>query len=130
MDATKSDGGGLRPLDEPPTGRLTIQYAPLPETEIVENPPRFTWVPDIEDDVSYAVSVTGGDGSERLYSNIPVNFFTPSEAMPDGTYSWRYCVWANERPASAWSSERGFRISGGRVGHWRAHQRPRFQHPP
>lgn len=112
MDVTRSDGESLRPLDEPPTGRLTIQYAPLPETEIVENPPRFTWVPDIEDDLSYAVAITRDEGSKRLYPNIPVNFFTPPEALPDGRYSWSYCVWAHERPASAWSSERGFRISG------------------
>ena len=37
-------------LDEPRTGRLTIQYAPDAETPIVENPPRFTWLPVIEDE--------------------------------------------------------------------------------
>ena len=112
MDATMSDGGVLRPLDEPPAGRLTIQYAPADETEIVENPPRFTWIPDIEDGVSYAVSISGHDGFERIYPDIPVNFFTPPEVLPEGVFSWSYCVWAYERPASTWSGGRNFRISG------------------
>ena len=48
-------GMKLPELDEPKTGRLTIQYAPDADTEIAENPPRFTWLPVIEDEAQYVL---------------------------------------------------------------------------
>ena len=49
-------------LDEPRTGRLTIQYAPDAETPIVENPPRFTWLPVIEDEALYLLRLSQDQG--------------------------------------------------------------------
>ena len=43
------DATHLTALDQPKAGRLNIQYAPDGE-DVVENPPRFTWLPVIEDE--------------------------------------------------------------------------------
>ncbi|MEM9523033.1 MAG: DUF4962 domain-containing protein [Pseudomonadota bacterium] len=107
-----ADNAPIRPLDEPPAGRLTIQYAP-DAAEIMENPPRFTWIPAIDDEVAYALSVVASDGSERLYPDIPVNFFTPPDIFPAGDYTWKYCVWNKGRPVSTWSRIRSFTIAEG-----------------
>ena len=48
----------LLSLDEPKAGRLTIQYAPDAGTEVTENPPRFTWLPVIEDEAHYVLRVS------------------------------------------------------------------------
>ena len=111
MDATVPNPAQALPLDEPPAGQLTIRYAPEADTELVENPPRFSWIPAIEDEASYAVAITCEDGSERVFPDIPVNFLTPPEALPAGNHAWRYCVWADGMPASEWSRERHFTIA-------------------
>ena len=113
MDMNVTEPAPLRALDEPPAGRLMIQYVPDAETEIVETPPRFSWIPDIEDRARYALSVVTVDGTERLYTDIPTNFFTPPDALPAGSYTWRYCVWSDGGPSSAWSSARAFSIAEG-----------------
>ena len=111
MDATVPNPARILPLDEPPAGQLTIRYSPEPDTEIVENPPRFTWIPAIEDEASYAVTITCEDGSERVFPDIPVNFLTPPETLPAGSHAWRYCVWADGMPASEWSRARKFAVA-------------------
>ena len=111
MDATVRNPMQSRPLDEPPAGQLTIRYAPDADTEIVENPPRFTWIPAIEDEASYAMAITCEDGSERVFPDLPVNFLTPPEALPAGNHAWRYCVWADGVPASEWSRPRNFTVA-------------------
>ncbi|MEL7414475.1 MAG: hypothetical protein AAGJ92_01130, partial [Pseudomonadota bacterium] len=101
MDMNVTEPAPLRALDEPPAGRLMIQYVPDAETGIVETPPRFSWIPDIEDRARYALSVVTVDGTERLYTDIPTNFFTLPDALPAGSYTWRYCVWSDGGPSSA-----------------------------
>ena len=113
MDAHVQGTAELRALDEPPTGRLMIQYAPDADTEIVENPPRFSWIPDVDDDISYALSITDGNGAEIIHSAIPLNFFTPPRPLPAGTCTWRYCMWADGAPVSEWSRPRSFVIAEG-----------------
>lgn len=103
MDASIADSVPARPLDEPPADRLTIQYTPAADTEITEKPPRFTWIPAIEDELAYVLPVSAADGSERLYPDIPVNSFMPPDMFPAGNYMWKYCPCGNDRPASAWS---------------------------
>ena len=110
MDGNAANEASLRALDETPAGRLTIQYAPVADTEITETPPRFTWIPAIEDEACYGLSIEGGDGSERQYSDIPLNFFTPPDPLPDGEYTWRYCIWSDGKPASDWSETRPFTV--------------------
>lgn len=101
-------------LDEPPAGRLNISYAPANGDVLTENPPRFSWLPVIEDDARYVVRVRDANDAERewIYQNLPLNFFTPPEALPAGQYVWDYAVWDSEAGAVAtnWSSERSFEI--------------------
>ena len=106
----------LAKLDEPRTGRLTIQYAPDAADEITENPPRFTWLPVIEDEAEYVLRVSPdpafGPGATQVFPNIPLNFFTPDTVLPSGTYHWAYAVCdAAGEPASSWSKTRSFTIT-------------------
>ncbi|MBS0126883.1 DUF4962 domain-containing protein [Thetidibacter halocola] len=102
-------------LDEPRAGRLTIQYAPDRDTEIVENPPRFTWLPVIEDEARYVLRLSADPGfpakGTQVFTKIPLNFFTPDTALAPGDYHWSYAVCdATGKPASSWSATRGFSI--------------------
>ena len=45
-------------LDEPKAGRLNIQYAPAGNVELTENPPRFMWLPVVEDEAHYVIRVS------------------------------------------------------------------------
>ena len=45
-------------LDEPAAGRLNIQYAPCAGDDLVENPPRFTWLPVVEDEARYVLRLS------------------------------------------------------------------------
>ncbi|CAA6814310.1 MAG: Unknown protein, partial [uncultured Thiotrichaceae bacterium] len=37
-------------LDEPKAGRLNIEYSPAAGASVIENPPRFMWLPVVEDE--------------------------------------------------------------------------------
>jgi hypothetical protein len=106
-------GKTLPSLDEPKAGRLTIQYAPVADTHITENPPRFTWLPVIEDDARYVLRIST-DASfpakeTKVFSGIPLNFFTPDVALGLGEHFWSYAVCdAAGKPTTAWSSTRSF----------------------
>lgn len=102
------------PLDEPKAGRLNIQYAPDEHSEIVENPPRFTWLPVIESEALYSIRVTAVNehSPEVTYGPIPLNFYTPENVLPAGDYEWRYCVCDKQgNPQTTWSQQRSFSIS-------------------
>lgn len=109
----------LTTLDEPKAGRLTIHYTPDADTEIAENPPRFTWLPVIEDEAQYVLRISTDPKyptkNTFFYSHLPLNFFTPSEALPPGDYHWSYAVCDPEtgKPATSWSSDRSFTLSEG-----------------
>lgn len=109
----------LPALDEPTAGRLTIQYAPHAQSEVNENPPRFTWLPVIEDEARYVlrVSTDAGYPAARTvtYSDIRLNFFTPDATLEPGDYVWSYAVWSPEQqaPVTAWSSDRRFTLAPG-----------------
>jgi hypothetical protein len=104
-------------LDEPKTGRLTIQYGPDAGTEIVENPPRFTWLPVIEAEAEYVLRVSTSKeypaGETRTFAPLPLNFFTPDVTFPPGDYVWSYAVCdpATGAPVTGWSSDRAFTIA-------------------
>jgi len=106
-------------LDEPKAGRLTIQYGPVAETDIVENPPRFTWLPVIDDGTAYVLRVSPDPkfpkGKTQVYENLPLNFFTPDTVLGPGTYHWTYATWNAEAgaPSSTWSSTRDFTVGKG-----------------
>ena len=103
-------------LDEPATGRLTIQYSPVAETVITENPPRFTWLPTIEDGAEYIVRISNDANykanNTQIFDGIDLNFFTPDSTLPAGDYVWSYAVWSPDKrePNSNWSSDRHFTV--------------------
>ncbi|MEO0830229.1 MAG: DUF4962 domain-containing protein, partial [Pseudomonadota bacterium] len=104
-------------LEEPKAGRMTIQYAPTAEDDIVENPPRFTWLPVIDDDASYVLRISSS--SEFLpektvsFEDIPLNFFTPDVPLEPGEHWWSYATWDAKKgcPSSTWSTPRRFSIA-------------------
>ena len=106
-------------LDEPRAGKMNIGYRPCQQTEIVENPPRFTWMPVIEDEATYVLRLSSDEGysaaTTKMYSDIPVNFFTPDEVLAAGSYFWSYAIWSVEQQcvSTNWSQSRQFEISDG-----------------
>ena len=105
-------------LDEPRTGRLTIQYAPDAETPIVENPPRFTWLPVIEDEALYLLRLSQDPAfpaaETRTHGPVPLNFFTPDRVLEPGTWHWAYAVCdAEGQPVTGWSATRQFTLAEG-----------------
>ncbi|MDX8355352.1 DUF4962 domain-containing protein [Cognatiyoonia sp. IB215182] len=109
----------LPTLDEPKAGRLTIQYGPTEHDDIVENPPRFTWIPVIEDDAAYVLRISSDPEYPKadtlVFDAIPHNFFTPDKVLAPGTYHWSYATWdkATGKPSSSWGSARSFTIAEG-----------------
>ena len=109
----------LPPLDEPKAGRLTIQYAPVADSDIVENPPRFTWLPVIDDDAAYTLRISADPTFPKdatfVFEDIPPNFFTPDAALAPGDYHWTYATWdaASGAASSDWSNRRSFTIAEG-----------------
>lgn len=117
MLSVDNQNSALTTLDEPNAGRLTIQYSPVVDTLIAENPPRFTWLPTIEDDVQYVIrAVAGSDYNANnafQFEGIPLNFFTPNTVFPPGDYVWSYAVWSpdTKKPVSNWSTDRHFTVN-------------------
>jgi len=109
----------LPPLDEPKAGRLTIQYGPTADSEIVENPPRFSWLPVLDDDARYVLRISQNPqfpkAETRVFENLPYNFFTPDTALTPGEYYWTYATWCADTaaPSSGWSSQRSFVVAEG-----------------
>jgi len=106
----------LQTLDEPSVGRLTIQYAPTADTDIAENPPRFTWLPTIEDGAQYSIRISSDSKyaakDTYVFNGIALNFFTPDKALPAGDYVWSYAAWSDDKQSldSNWSRDRQFTI--------------------
>lgn len=103
-------------LDEPRAGRLTIGYTPADGAQLVENPPRFTWLPDIDDNAHYSIRIeaTADTTSDDLtFSKLPLNFFTPNKTLPPGSYQWSYAICDPDsgEPKSNWSSTRQFHVA-------------------
>ncbi|QUS37238.1 DUF4962 domain-containing protein [Falsirhodobacter algicola] len=108
----------LPPIDEPKAGGLTIRYSPTDTTEIAENPPRFTWLPVIEDDALYTLRLSQDPGYPKgntlVFSGIPLNFFTPDVALPPGQWHWSYAQCdAAGTPITGWSTSRAFTLAEG-----------------
>jgi hypothetical protein len=106
-------------LDEPKAGRLNIQYGPANGEEVVENPPRFTWLPVVEEDARYVLRVSQDPAypakGTLVFPDIALNFLTPDVVFEPGTYHWSYAGWDSEakQPETAWSSTRSFVIPAG-----------------
>lgn len=106
-------------LDEPKPGSLMVGYGPDENTEILENPPRFSWLPTLDEGARYILRVSAApefpEAVTRLYSDIPHNFFTPDHVFEPGTYYWSYAVWDRETQSivSDWSATRRFKFPEG-----------------
>ncbi len=117
MQSCEHQNGDLAVLDEPATGRLTIQYSPVADTLIAENPPRFTWLPTIEADAEYVIRISNNSNyapeNTTLFEGIALNFFTPDKVLPAGSYVWSYAIWSPEanKAVSNWSSDRQFTLN-------------------
>ena len=104
-------------LDEPTPGYLNIHYSPDENSELTENPPRFTWLPVVEDEAAYCLRVSQDStfpaDQTLLYTNLTLNFMTPDSTFELGTYYWSYAVWSEEgnQPATQWSKVREFTIT-------------------
>jgi hypothetical protein len=112
MSSQSSNSNDLRQLHQTPAGRMMIQYGPDEASKIAENPPRFTWLPEVDDQAAYVLRISG-NGFERVYEDIPLNFFTPPEPLLPGNYSWEYAVWANGAQVTGWSDRRAFILPEG-----------------
>lgn len=117
MTAKSSQKPGY--LDQPKAGRLNIQYGPADGITVHENPPRFTWIPDIEETARYVLRVSSSpdfSAAETLvYDDLKRNFFTPHQVLEPGTYYWSYALWneAKNTASSEWSGVRQFEIPAG-----------------
>ena len=106
-------------LDEPAAGRLNIRYAPEEGAEIAENPPRFTWLPVVDEAARYVLRLSAdpeyADAQTRVFTDLPLNFLTPDAPLAPGRWHWSYAVWDEgaERPATRWSTSRVFDMSEG-----------------
>lgn len=107
----------LPPLDAPAPGRLTTQYAPADGSTVTETPPRFTWIPVIEDEDRYALRVSQDaafpDDATQVWTDLPLNMHTPDAALAPGDWYWSYTVWSNGAPAATWSEPRRFTVPEG-----------------
>ncbi|MDB2406990.1 DUF4962 domain-containing protein [Jannaschia sp.] len=106
----------LAMLDEPRAGRLTIHYAPETGAAPVENPPRFTWLPVIEDEARYILRLSADPsfpkGATTVWTGIQLNFFTPDAPLPPGTHHWSYAVCDETgTQVTQWSTTRHFEIA-------------------
>lgn len=106
-------------LDEPAAGRLNIRYAPAEGDVLVENPPRFTWLPVVEDEARYVLRLSRDPAypadATQTFTDIALNFFTPETVLEPGSYHWSYAVWdtAKSAPATVWSTSRSFDLGKG-----------------
>ena len=89
-------------LDEPRPGSLTIGYEPSEEAPPTENPPRFSWLPDIDDGARYVLRISTDPGfadkKTLVFEDLAWNFFTPDEALPEGRYHWCCLLYTSPSP--------------------------------
>jgi hypothetical protein len=105
------------PLEEAKPGFLTVKYEPAEGAVSAENPPRFSWLPDIDVDARYALFVEPVDapgGVQYHAINLARNFHTPAHTFAPGRWQWRYCIWdaQHARAATEVSRTRAFTIHG------------------
>ncbi len=82
---------------------------------VEENPPRFTWLPVIDDSAHYCLRISNDpafpEDQTRLFGDIPTNMFTPPETFQEGTWHWTYAVQGEAGPVTNWSVTRTFEIA-------------------
>ncbi len=105
----------MKEIFEPMSGELTLKYSPDKETKIIENPPRFLWIPATMDACSYTLEISQCESFEAndvlTYKEIPFNFFVPNKVFNPGKYYWRYNMKNMEGEETTFSRVREFDIS-------------------
>ncbi len=102
----------MRKLSEPKSGILTLKYLP-DSTEVIENPPRFSWMPCNRENGPYTLEISTDKEFKDCvlrYDNIPQNYFAPDKALAVGEYFWRFTLAGGEYD---FSSVREFEIVEG-----------------
>ena len=61
---TSSNDSQLGYLDQPKASRLNIQYKPDGGEAVFENPPRFMWLPVVEEEAEYILRLSTSDKFE------------------------------------------------------------------
>ena len=116
MPSSTNDNAALGYLDEPTAGRLTIDYAPADNATPVENPPRFMWLPVVDEQARYVLQISQDANfpvaDTLIFSDIRNNFFTPDVQLYNATYHWCYAQWDNTKAevCSNWSTVRSFTL--------------------
>lgn len=116
----------MKTLFEPKSGLLSVPYQPDEGSKLLENPPRFTWMPgQLEDDrymLQISTSPSYETGATTTISPIPYNLYTPDRPLEPGTYYWRYALLTGEQVEdtadlehnrSSWSQSRMFHVPEG-----------------
>lgn len=102
------------PLLQPDENVLTVRYRPAPAEAVIENPPRFQWIPPqigrhVYELQLQRLSADGqADGKPLHVTGIAFPFYTPEEPVEPGSYSWRYRIVSDECGPSEWSVSRDF----------------------
>ncbi|MFI3114803.1 MAG: DUF4962 domain-containing protein [Clostridia bacterium] len=81
-------------LFEQESDLFTVQYLPN-NTEIMENPPRFSWLPTNDENGPYDLEISTDKNFENIvysYTDIMYNFFAPGHTLEPGKYFWRYTL--------------------------------------
>ncbi|WNQ09900.1 DUF4962 domain-containing protein [Paenibacillus aurantius] len=109
-------------LYQPKTGKLTVAYSPDGKTRLLENPPRFTWMPARLEEERYGLQLSSspefGDGETETFGPLSCNFHTPDRALAPGRYYWRYALLkpGTDDPMdrdSEWGAVRSFEVPEG-----------------
>ncbi|MNI70068.1 hypothetical protein D3C73_1258570 [compost metagenome] len=104
------------PLYQPQSGVLTVQYQPDETTQLIENPPRFTWIPAQLDHDRYVLQISSAENfaaaDTQTIQPIPYNLYTPDAPLASGTYYWRYAL-LTEDGQTEWSVVRRFEVKEG-----------------
>ncbi|MFF2482265.1 DUF4962 domain-containing protein [Paenibacillus sp. NPDC058071] len=109
----------LTKLFEPQSGLMSVPYEPSGKTGLLENPPRFTWMPARLDDdcyvLQYSASEQFDDQETVTASGIPYNLYTPEAPLAPGRYYWRYALLTGKGGDSQtnWSEVRTFEVPEG-----------------
>lgn len=112
MSATK--------LFEPVSGVLSVPYEPGENTVLLENPPRFTWMPALAEGGRYVLQLSSSpefpSGTTQTFGDVPYNLFTTPRALEPGLHYWRYALAGDEGGESIgsnWSKVRSFDVPAG-----------------
>jgi len=126
MQETKGDREKRKPqqietirrrIEEPKGGRLNIRRAPQEGQTVPENPPRFTWLPVLDNKALYVLRISDaqdlGGANTFDFPGLNWNFLTPDRPLPSGVWYWAYAEWDAETAArtTQWSTVLSFKIT-------------------